>query len=260
MGEGTEAATTPSPAPRTTAGTWAAGALLALTPMPRPVRYRRRLRHPQVARASDRLADRVLPVLLLVIAAFVAIGLLPRTDAALRLFWLGSAFGLLTGLPYVAERRQLRRRLRDLPPLPDPLDNLRAALPDDRAAALLLAGDPQAALAEVEGRDRHEPAALRVGAMAAAVLGDDKAARARALRAVQVEPPVWQVPAETGLYLCGQGRFGEGIRLLERGTEVAQGHHWAELMLARGMALAGRLRDAVDALDRAQGRPPRRVR
>jgi Flp pilus assembly protein TadD len=139
-----------------------------------------------------------------------------------------------------------------------PLDNLRAALPDEPAATRLVDGDAQGALELVASRERDDPIALRVGAMASALLGDATTARGRALRAVQVEPPVWEVPAETGLQLCHDGRFGEGIRLLERAADVAGGHYRAELMLAHGMALAGRLRDAVEALDRAQGRPRHR--
>ena len=251
MGERATASAGPTPR------TWIGGAALALAPMPRPTRYRLRMRHPRAALASDRIADHALPALMVGVVVLAVIGLLPGTQPALRLFWLGSAFGLLTGLPFVHERRRLRRRLHELPPARDPLDDLRTALPQDAAAALLLDGDPHAAMALLEQRDRDDPAGLRVGAMAAAMLGDDKAARARALRAVQVEPPVWEVPAGTGLYLCRRGQFGQGIRLLERATEVAHGHYWAELMLAHGMAQAGRLRDAVEALDRAQGRPAR---
>ena len=237
----------------------AGGVALALLPMPRPVRYRQRLRHPDAARASDALADHALPVLLLAAAVLAVIGFLPGLNSALRLFWLGSAFGLLTGVPFVIERRQLRARLRELPAVRDPVDELHSALPDDPAAAALV--DPAAAHAALDAvatRDRDDPAALRIGALAAAMLGDTKTARARALRAVQVEPPEWAVPAATGLHLCRHGSFGEGIRLLERAADVAEGHHLAELMLAHGFAAAGRLRDAVDALDRAQGRPRRR--
>jgi hypothetical protein len=251
MGESVAAARVPLAA-------WVGGVALALAPMPRPTRYRLRLRHPVAARASDQLADHALPVLLLVAAVLGLIGLLPGTNPALRLFWIGSALGLLTGLPFVVERRRLRGRLRELPPVRDPLDDLAAALPDDPAASFLRDGDPQAALADVARRDRDDPAALRIGALAAAMVGDETTARGRALRAVQVEPPVWEVPAATGLCLCRQGRFGEGVRLLVRAGDVAGGHYWAELMLAHGMALAGRLRDAAEALDRAQGRPPRR--
>jgi hypothetical protein len=227
--------------------------------MPRPTRYRLRMRHPQAARVSDAAADHALPLLLLLIFALLLAGLRPGLDSALRLFWIGSAFGLLTGVPLVHERRRLRRRLRELPPVADPLDELRAALPDHPAAAAVADGDPQLGLAQVEALDRDDPVRLRVGAMASALLGDAKGARARALRAVQVEPPVWEVPAATGLQLCRLGRFGEGVRLLERAVEASGGTWRAELMLAHGMALAGRLRDAVEALDRSQGRPPRRA-
>src|SRR5258708_23318474 len=103
--------------PRTRLG----GALLGLLPMPRPTRYRVRLRHPGAARAADAMADRAMPLLVLVIVVLAVVGLRPSLDSALRLFWLGSAFGLLTGLPYVHERRALRRRLRELPPVADPL-------------------------------------------------------------------------------------------------------------------------------------------
>jgi hypothetical protein len=238
---------------------WAGGVALALLPMPRPIRYRLRLHHRRAARASDRLADHALPVLLMVAGVLLLIGLLPATNSALRLFWIGSALGLLTGLPFVVERRRLRSRLRELPPRRDPLEDLAAALPDDPAAALLQAGDAHAALVAVATRGHDEPAALRIGALAAAMAGDTKAARGRALRAVQVEPPEWEVPAGTGLTLCRQGRFGEGVRLLVRAADVSGGHYRAELMLAHGMALAGRLRDAADALDRAHhARPPQR--
>ncbi len=241
------------------AAAWVGGFALGVAPMPRPARYRLRMRHPRAARCSDALAEYALVTLLGLIVVLLVLGLRPGLDAALRLFWVGSAFGLLTGLPYVVERRGLRRRLATLPPVHDPVEEMCAALPDEPAVARLRAGDPAGALTVVPGRDRDDPVGLRVGAMAAAMAGDLKAARARALRAVQVEPPVWEVPAQTGLYLCRTGRFGEGIRLLERAVEVSGGHHRAELMLAHGMAQAGRLRDAVDALDRIQGRPARRT-
>jgi hypothetical protein len=248
-----------SSASRLPVSAWAGGALLGLAPMPRPTRYRLRMRHAAAARASDALADHALPVLLVLILLLLVMGVRPGLDGALRLFWVGSGFGLLTGVPYVVERRGLRRRLASLPPVHDPLDDLRAALPEEPAAGLLARGDAAGAVAALEGRDRDDPVALRVGAMAAALSGDVTGARARALRAVQIEPPVWEVPAATGLALCRAGRFGEGARLLERAVDVSGGHHRAELMLAHGMALAGRLRDAVEALDRLQGRPPRRA-
>jgi thioredoxin-like negative regulator of GroEL len=62
------------------------------------------------------------------------------------------------------------------------------------------------------------------------------------------------VAAQTGLALAQRGRFGEGVRLLERAAEVSTGHHRAELMLAHGTLLAGRLREAAEALDRSRGR------
>jgi hypothetical protein len=222
--------------------------------MLRPVRYRIRLHHAGAARASDAIADRMLPVLLMVALLFFVIGVRPGMDPAFRLFWIGSAFGLLTGVPYVIERRRLRRRLRSLPTVADPLDELARALPLVAEVEALRHGDTAPALAEAARRERDDPVALRLGAMADAVAGDARGARARTLRALQVDPGAWEVASQTGLQLCRGGRFGEGIRLLERGEEASDGHHRAELMLAQGGALAGRLREAVEALDRLQGR------
>jgi hypothetical protein len=230
-------------------GEWLGGALLGAVPMPRPVRYRLRLRHPGAARRGDAVADRMLPVLLVVALLLAVIGVRPSMDPAFRLFWIGSALGLLTGLPLVHERRRLRRRLRSLPAVADPVEELVRALPSAHA----LHSDPGAALRSVETAARDDPVALRVGAMACALLGDQKGARARALRAVQVDRSQWEVPSQTGLALARAGHFGEGIRLLERGVDVSGGHHRAELMLATGMRMAGRLRDAVEAFDRARG-------
>jgi len=238
-------------------GARAGGVALALTPMLRPMRYRLRLRHPNAAAAQDRLADHALPLLALTAAVLAVVGLLPSMDPALRLFWLGSAFGLFLGLPFVHERRRLRARLRELPPVRDPVEELGAALIEDPAAALLVAGDAQGALVAVAERDRDDVAGLRIAAMASSLLGDSTMARARALRAAQVDTRLWEAPAQTGLQLCRGGRFGEGQRLLFRAVELSGGHHRAELMLAHGMALAGRLRDAAEALDRIQGRPSR---
>jgi len=249
---------TTTPEPRPPAPTLLGGVVLGLAPMPRPVRYRLRLRHPAAARASDALADRAVPVLLLLAAALAAMGLRPGVNGALRLFWLGSAFGLVTGLPYVVERRGLRRRLRELPPVPDPVEETCARLPDGPLQQALAGGDARLAAGEAAGMERDDLTALRGGAMAAALLGDTRAARARALRAVQLEPAEWEVATQTGLALCHRGAFGEGVRLLERGVEVSQRSWLAELTLAHGLALAGRLRDAVEALDRSQGRPARR--
>jgi hypothetical protein len=230
------------------------GLVLGATPMLRPIRYRIRLHHPAAARASDAIADHMLPVLLVVALLLFVIGIRPGMDPAFRLFWIGSAFGLLTGIPFVVERRRLRRRLLSLPAVADPLDELERALPEVPAVVALRDGDPEPALAEASGRERDDPVGLRLGAMADAVRGDGRAARARALRALQVDAAAWEVASQTGVQLCRGGRFGEGIRLLERGEEVSGGHHRAKLMLAHGYALAGRLREAVESLDRLQGR------
>jgi tetratricopeptide (TPR) repeat protein len=233
---------------------WLGGALLGAVPMPRPVRYRFRLRHPDVARASDAIADRVLAVLLIAVVVLLVVGLRPGASPSTRLYGIGGAVGLLTGIPFVVERRQLRRRLRALPPLPDPLDELSRALPYEPGVHLLQQGDAGEALAAAAERDRDDVVALRVGAMACALLGDQKGARARALRALQVDATQWEIAAQTGLALARRGRFGEGVRLLERGAEVSNEHHRAELMHAHGLYLAGRLRDAAEVMDRAAGR------
>jgi tetratricopeptide (TPR) repeat protein len=235
-------------------GAWLGGALLGAVPMPRPVRYRLRLHHPGAARASDAIADRMLPVLLVIVLLLFVIGIRPGMDSAFRLFWIGSALGVLSGVPFVVERRGLRRRLRALPPVADPLDELARALPDDPAVRALAEGDAAEALRLVRDMDRDDPSGLRAGAMACAVLRDQRAARALALRAVQLDPLRWEVAAQTGLALAQRGRFGEGVRLLERAAEVSKGHHRAELMLAHGTLLAGRLREAAEALDRSRGR------
>jgi hypothetical protein len=233
---------------------WMGGALLGATPMLRPVRYRLRLRHPAAARASDAIADRSMPLLLAAALILFVIGIRPSMDPAFRFFWIGSAVGLLTGVPFVVERRRLRARMRTLPPAADPLDDLARALVGVAGVAALCGGDAPAALAAADEREPDDVVGLRLGAMACAVLGDQRGARARALRAVQIDPTSWEVPAQTGLELCRLGRFGEGVRLLERAAEVSQGHHRAELMLAQGLSLAGRLRDAAEALDHSQGR------
>lgn len=220
--------------------------------MLRPVRYRLRLRHPAAARASDAIADRTMPLLLVAALILFVIGIRPAMDPAFRLFWIGSALGLLTGVPFVVERRRLRGRVRSLPPVADPVDELARALVGVSGVAALCDGDARGALATADERDRDDVVGLRLGAMACAVLGDQKGARARALRAVQVDATAWEVAAQTGLELCLRGRFGEGVRLLERAADVSHGHHRAELMLAQGMSLAGRLRDAAEALDRSQ--------
>jgi tetratricopeptide (TPR) repeat protein len=238
-------------------GEWFGGAVIGVLPMPRPVRYRIRMRHPDAARASDAIADRMLPVLLVVAFLLFVIGIRPGMDSAIRFFFIGSALGLLTGAPFVIERRQLRARLRGLPPAADPVAEMLGALGDDAAAIALRRNDPDAAVACVRDMDRDDPYALRIGAMACAMLRDQRAARALALRAVQLDPAAWEVPAQTGLVLSLRGRFGEGNRLLERAAEVSHGHHRAELMLAQGMRLAGRLREAVEAYERASGRRSR---
>jgi len=231
---------------------WLGGALLGALPMPRPWRYRIRMHHPAAARASDAIADRMLPAVLVLAFLLFVIGIRPGMDSTFRLFWIGSALGLLSGVPFVLERRQLRQRLVGLPPVADPLEEMTRGLPDEPAVRALQEGNAAEALRILRDRDRDDPVGLRVGAMACAVLRDQRAARALALRAVQIDAAQWEVPSQTGLALAQRGRFGEGNRLLERGAEVSRGHHRAELMLADGMLLAGRLREAAEAFERSR--------
>jgi hypothetical protein len=237
-----------------TAGAWLGGALLGAVPMPRPVRFRFRLRHPGAARASDAIADRVLALLLIGVVVLLVVGLHPGAAQNTRLYGIGGALGLLTGIPFVVERRNLRRRLRSLPPVADPLDELARALPGDPAVHALQEGNAGEALRLSGERERDDLAGLRVGAMACALLGDHRGARARALRVVQLDATRWEATAQTGLALAQRGRFGEGVRLLERGAELSGENHRAELMHAHGLLLSGRLRDAAEAMDRAAGR------
>jgi Tfp pilus assembly protein PilF len=122
----------------------------------------------------------------------------------------------------------------------------------------LTAGDPAGAVsALVEPLAADDPPdveAHRLRALAAAAVGDQRIARAYALRTLQLDPGRWDALTDTGLVLCRSGRTREGCRLLQRAAEAAEGDRRAELALAQGLAMAGRLRDAVAALDRATGR------
>jgi Flp pilus assembly protein TadD len=98
-----------------------------------------------------------------------------------------------------------------------------------------------------------DPEALRLAALLSARTGRARAARLQALRAAQLDPARWDALLDTGVALCRRGRFAEGVRLLERGAELAGRSQPALLLLAAGDATAGRLREAVSVLDEANG-------
>ncbi|HEY2705153.1 MAG TPA: hypothetical protein VGL20_15845 [Candidatus Dormibacteraeota bacterium] len=236
---------------------WLVAVVLALLPMPRSLRYRWRLAAPAGARRADRLAAAALPVVVTATLALLGAALLPTTPPPLRLWSVGAAVGLATGIPLTVERRGLRHRVDAIPPLAEPT----AAGPHTTArtrpaAEALDRGDPGAAAALLEALDDGEgpdPEALRLAALAAARTGRVRAARLAALRAAQVDPARWDALLDTGAALCRRGRFAEGVRLLERGAELSGRSPAALLALAAGDATAGRLREAAGALDEAGG-------
>jgi hypothetical protein len=210
-------------------GAWALAVLVALLPMPRNVRYRLRLAAPAAAGHADRLAGAALPMIVVAVLVLVAAAIPPGTQPSLRLWAVGAAIGLVTGIPFALERRSLRRRIAGLPPLPDP--------------------DP--------GADPG-PDGLRSAALVAARAGRSREARLDALRAAQVDSRRWDVLLDTGAALCRRGRFADGIRLLERGADLSGRTRAALLLLAAGNATAGRLREAAAAMDECDGISGRR--
>ena len=234
---------------------WVLAAMLALLPMPRSLRYRWRLTAPCAARRADRIAAAALPVIAVATLALLCAALLPAPPPPLRLWSAGAAVGLATGIPFAMERRSLRRRVAGIPPPAEPLAVGAHTTARTRPAAEALdGGDPEpaaslpGALDDEEGRD---PEVLRLAALAAARTGRVRAARLAALRASQLDPARWDALLDTGAALCRRGRFGEGVRLLERGAELSGRSPAALRVLAAGHAVAGRLREAVSALDEA---------
>jgi len=221
-----------------------------------------RARSPRAARRLDAIADASPLVITGLTAAAGLAALLPQAllPAGIDRVWLvGATIGLATGIPFAADRRSLRRRIRDLPPAPDPLAVAPAPHDPHRDAALALAaGDAQLAISTLAGAlAATEPAdagAHRLRALAAAATGDQRTARAYALRTWQLDPGRWDALSDTGLVLCRARHTREGCRLLQRAVDAAGGDARAEMALAQGLAMAGRLRDAVAALDRATGR------
>jgi hypothetical protein len=231
--------------------------MLALLPMPRSLRYRWRLAAPAAARRADHLAAAALPLIAVATLALLGAALLPATPPPLRLWSAGAAVGLATGIPFSVERRRLRRRVAGIPPLGEPVAvGMHTTALTRPAAEALDRGDPEPAAAlpgALDDEEGPEPEALRLAALAAVRTGRVRASRLAALRASQLDPARWDVLLDTGAALCRRGRFAEGVRLLERGAELSGRSPAALLVLASGDAAAGRLREAVSALDEAGG-------
>ncbi|TMD09512.1 MAG: hypothetical protein E6J03_01580 [Chloroflexi bacterium] len=242
-------------------GAWPLAVVIALLPMPRSLRYRLRLATPGAARRADRLAATALPVIVVATLALLVAAIAPGTAASLRLWSVGAAIGLATGIPFVLERRGLRRRVATLPPLPEPAALGAHTAEATRAVAEALdRGDAAAArtlLVPLLEAD-PEPEALRLAALLAARAGRARDAGLQALRAAQLDTARWDALLDTGAALCRRGRFGEAVRLLERGAELSGRSRPALLLLASADATAGRLREAVAALDEAEGVSGRR--
>lgn len=246
--------------------------MIALLVAAARMRRRLRLRHPALAEIGDAIADRgvaLLCVLIVLCVALVALGLPGGDTPGFRLVPAGLAVGFLTGIPFAAERRTLRARLREAAPPPQPLP---AALdvaapepgsPQERARTALLGGafeDAAAALGPIDTATATA-AELRLRALVAAASGDARLARACALRAAQVEPgaPATRVLAAAGLLLSRGGGLREGVRLLERACELDRGIDLARLGLVEALRHCDRLRDAVAALDGTYPPTPRGV-
>jgi predicted Zn-dependent protease len=236
---------------------WLLAAMLALLPMPRSLRYRWRLTAPGAAGRADRIAAAALPVIAVATAAPLCAALLPATPPLLRLWSAGAAVGLATGIPFAMERRSLRRRVVGIPPPAEPVAvGVHTTALTRPAAEALDGGDPEPAAAlpgALDDEEVRDPEVLRLAALAAARTGRVRAARLAALRASQLDPARWDALLDTGAALCRRGRFAEGVRLLERGAELSGRSPAALRVLAAGDALAGRLREAVSALDEAGG-------
>ena len=222
-------------------------AVLLLVPLPRAIRGRLRLRHPGAAQTSDAVFERLA-------APLVAAGVICFTlgvITSLPVYFDGLGLGFLSGVPFVVERRRARRRLAALPPMPPPL--LPAACPDVSMSVLDALRDGRAAeaLAALPPLSADDPAPLLwARALAAASAGDERTARACAVRCLQLDPALRHVLSDAGLALCRRGRFTPGLRLLERATEAEGGADpRARRALVEGRRLAGRLHDAVAALE-----------
>lgn len=237
-------------------GAWPLAVVVALVPMPRTLRYRLRLAAPEAARRADLLAGAALPVILVAVVGLLVAAIPPGVPPALRLWSVGAAIGLATGIPFALERRGLRRRAASIPPLAEPTAVGAHTSAATRAAAEALdRGDTAGAGAMLvpllEGEP--DPESLRLAAVLSARSGRARDARFRALRAAQLDGARWDALLDTGAALCRRGRFADGVRLLERGAELSGRSPAALLVLAAGSAMAGRLREAAAAMDEAEG-------
>jgi tetratricopeptide (TPR) repeat protein len=238
--------------------------IVMLSRWTRHLSSRARLRSRTAARRLDALADSTVYIVAGATVLCLAAALLPqsRLPGGLDRAWLvGTTIGLATGIPFAVDRRSLRRRLRDLPVPDDPVAVVALAGAAHAPAIAALAAGDHAATAELLrpalDMDPPDPEAMRIRALSAAASGEVRVARAYALRVVQVDRRRWDALVDTGLALCRRQQWGEGLRLLHRAVEVSDSDSRAELALAQGQAMAGRLRDAVAALDRSRRKPTR---
>lgn len=234
-------------------------AVVLLSRVVRRASSRMRLRSSVAARRLDSLANSIVFIVAAATLLCGAAALLPQSllPSGLDRAWLvGSTIGLATGIPFAAERRRLRRHLRDLPVPDDPvvIAPLRG-IPHAAAVAALARGDLADAIDELRPAIEAEPPqpeALRLRALVAAAQRDSRSARAYALRAAQLDHSRWDALLDTGLALCRRQCWNEGLRLLHRAVEISGGDARAQLGLAQGEAMAGRLREAVNALERSR--------
>jgi tetratricopeptide (TPR) repeat protein len=243
-------------APLSVVGGWLVAVALVLVPMPRSLRYRLRLAAPTAARRADRFAGAALPLIAAAILALLVATLRPGSPPSLRLWLVGAAIGLATGVPFALERRSLRRRVSAIAPLAEPSAVGAHTTAGTRAAAEALDGGDTAGAETLLAplvEAGSDPEALRLAALLSARTGRARAARLQALSAAQLDPARWDALLDTGVALCRRGRFAEGVRLLERGAELSGRSRPALLLLAAGDATAGRLREAASALDEANG-------
>lgn len=238
--------------------TLAAGIALAVLPLPRTLRYRIRLGHPGWARVADRVAEATLPALVALTIAAAALAASPRLPAHLDRFWLaGAALGLLSGVPFAAERRRWRRRLAEVGLPPDPCAPYLAAPDGDPAWEALVAGDRASARARAREVAAADPASSRRAALIAAAAGDGALARLLARRAARLDGSRWEVLSATAAAVCRRGRFRDAVQLAEEAVELSRGAPAAVYTLAQVLAASGRLREAVASLDRGGASLPR---
>lgn len=199
------------------------GVVLFFAPLPRGLRARLRMRHPDAARVATGVADHMGGVLASLALLLLAVAvLLPGPGTAIRGLIGGSAIGVLTGIPFAGEGKRRRHRLAARQRPPDPLCTRGGAVGEAdpaRLATTLAPRDARRVLVE----------ALRAGDVAT--------------------DATWR----TGLVLARRGEFRDGLLLLRRAA--SGGDRDARLALCEGLALAGREAQAVTTLDDMERRP-----